>query len=79
MALASALADTPAPADVVSFGEIGLTGHIRAVGHTEARLREAVRHGFSRAIAKSGTGSPDSPLTIIEASTLGDALGVLGS
>jgi DNA repair protein RadA/Sms len=79
LALVSALIDTSVPTDIVSFGEVGLTGHIRAVGHTEARLREAARHGFCRAIAKSGAVSPDVPLAVVEAPTLRDALEVLDS
>ena len=34
----------------VSFGEIGLTGEIRPVPNGRERLREAAKHGFTRAI-----------------------------
>jgi DNA repair protein RadA/Sms len=48
-ALVSALKETPVPADTVVFGEIALSGEIRPVGHTEARLKEAAKLGFSAA------------------------------
>src|SRR5207244_803690 len=32
--------------DVAVWGEVGLTGEVRAVGRSEARLREAARQGF---------------------------------
>jgi DNA repair protein RadA/Sms len=48
-ALLSAASDTPLPEDTVIFGEIGLSGEVRAVGQTEQRLKEAAKLGFSRA------------------------------
>jgi DNA repair protein RadA/Sms len=48
-ALVSALKDRPVPADTVVFGEIALSGEVRPVGHTEARLKEAAKLGFSAA------------------------------
>jgi DNA repair protein RadA/Sms len=48
-ALVSALNETPVPADTVLFGEIALSGDVRPVGHTEARLKEAAKLGFSEA------------------------------
>src|SRR5439155_1316986 len=36
--------------DVVVWGEVGLTGEVRAVGRAEARLREAARQGFRRCV-----------------------------
>jgi DNA repair protein RadA/Sms len=53
-ALISSLADTPVPADMVVFGEIGLGGEIRAVGHREARLKEAAKLGFRSALVPPG-------------------------
>jgi DNA repair protein RadA/Sms len=50
-ALVSALTETPVPADTVVFGEIALSGDVRPVGHTEARLKEAAKLGFSAAWA----------------------------
>ena len=48
-ALLSALSETPVPADTVVFGEIALSGEVRPVGHTEARLKEAAKLGFAEA------------------------------
>ena len=50
-ALLSAREDTPLPADTVVFGEISLSGALRAVAQTESRLKEARKLGFNRAIA----------------------------
>ena len=50
LALISALLDKPLPAQMVSFGEIGLTGEIRAVSRADLRLKESVALGFSRSI-----------------------------
>lgn len=39
------------------FGELGLTGEIRWVGHPERRLQEAAKHGLAGVIAPSGSGA----------------------
>ena len=49
-ALVSAFTGVAVPADTVVFGEIGLAGEIRPVGQSEARVKEALRLGFTRAI-----------------------------
>ena len=56
-ALVSALIDRPMPRDVVFFGEVGLSGELRPVGQEAARLREAERLGFKRALAALSPGS----------------------
>jgi DNA repair protein RadA/Sms len=38
------------PHDWVAFAEIGLGGELRPVTQTEARLREAARLGFKKAL-----------------------------
>src|SRR5271170_2880203 len=48
-ALLSALSETPVPGDTVVFGEIALSGEVRPVGHSEARLKEAAKLGFAEA------------------------------
>src|SRR5437899_11948132 len=50
-ALVSSLANAPLPADAVYFGEISLSGTVRPVAQTAARLREAAKLGFARAFA----------------------------
>ncbi len=39
------------------FGELGLTGELRWVGHPERRLQEAARHGLTEVVAPAGSGS----------------------
>src|SRR5665213_590651 len=48
-ALVSALTESPVPADTVVFGEIGLSGRVRPVSHSDARLKEAAKLGFGEA------------------------------
>ena len=50
MAVISSLTKKPLPADMVAFGEIGLSGEIRAVAQSNLRLKEAQKLGFSGAI-----------------------------
>jgi DNA repair protein RadA/Sms len=52
-ALVSALTGEALPPDTVLFGEISLSGSIRPVSQTDARLKEAEKLGFSKAIAPS--------------------------
>ena len=50
MAVISSLTNKPLPADTVIFGEIGLSGEIRAVSQPNSRLKEAHKLGFASAI-----------------------------
>lgn len=77
-ALASSIFDTPLPADCVVFGEISLSGDVRRAARSDARLKEAAKLGFKRAIApvtktKNKDASPDK-LPILEISTLPDLI-----
>jgi len=49
-ALASSICDRPVAERTVVFGEIGLTGEVRGVTQAAARVAEAKRLGFARAI-----------------------------
>lgn len=49
-ALVSSLANAPLPADAVYFGEVSLSGAIRPVAQAAARLKEAAKLGFTRAV-----------------------------
>jgi DNA repair protein RadA/Sms len=49
-ALVSSLAGAQLPPDAVYFGEISLSGVVRPVAQTPARLKEALKLGFKRAI-----------------------------
>ncbi|MBR4762260.1 MAG: DNA repair protein RadA, partial [Clostridia bacterium] len=50
MALVSGLRDIPLSDKCIAFGEIGLSGEIRAVDRAGARVAEAARLGFSECI-----------------------------
>jgi DNA repair protein RadA/Sms len=50
LAMASSFLDHPIPPETLLFGEIGLTGEVRAVSQPEARLKEGQKLGFRRAI-----------------------------
>jgi len=49
-ALISALSGLPMPENLVSFGEVGLSGEVRAVSQREQRLKEAAKLGFTTAL-----------------------------
>ncbi len=48
-ALISSLTDRAVPRATVLFGEIGLSGEVRPVGHLATRLKEAAKLGFAEA------------------------------
>lgn len=54
-ALVSSLTGAPLPADAVYFGEASLTGAVRPVSQTPARLKESAKLGFTRAVLPSGS------------------------
>jgi DNA repair protein RadA/Sms len=76
-AIASSVRDLPVKADTVLLGEIGLSGELRYVGQTNARLREAAKLGFKTAIVprrlRKGEPWPQG-INIIEARSLKEAL-----
>lgn len=55
-AVISAASDIPVPADMVVFGEIGLSGEVRAVAQGDLRLKEAEKLGFAQAMIPKGRG-----------------------
>ena len=55
-ALVSSMTGTALPSEAVYFGEIGLSGAIRPVAQAPARLKEAAKLGFGRAVAPSPRG-----------------------
>ncbi|MEM6679764.1 MAG: DNA repair protein RadA [Pseudomonadota bacterium] len=70
-ALVTALTGTPLPPETVVFGEISLSGALRPVSQTEARLREAAKLGFEAALLPSlgsrpKTGAQDTPARGVE-------------
>jgi DNA repair protein RadA/Sms len=75
-ALVSSLANAPLPAEAVYFGEISLSGAVRPVAQTPARLKEAAKLGFVRAFAPETAGAD--PDTGIEVVGIGALLGLVG-
>lgn len=77
VAMASSYNDTPIPADMVFIGEVGLSGEVRAVSQLGARLNEAAKIGFKRAVVpkvrRPIDGLPKG-LEIMHVRTVGDAL-----
>ena len=65
-------------ADLVVFGELGLTGEIRPVPFGEERLAEAAKHGFKRALVPRAN-SPKRALDIevVAVDRLSEALAVV--
>ncbi|OHE55927.1 MAG: DNA repair protein RadA [Thermodesulfovibrio sp. RBG_19FT_COMBO_41_18] len=52
--IASSLKDIPVDPKIFVFGEVGLSGEIRAVTQAEARIKEASKIGFKRAVMPMG-------------------------
>ena len=80
-ALLSSLSDRPMPDGTVVFGEVGLSGEVRPVSHTENRLKEAAKLGFSKAVTpkrRRGRGETVPGIAIQEIGHLSDLLEVFG-
>ena len=50
LSLVSANKNLPIPKDLTAFGEIGLTGEVRAVSQAEKRVSDAIKFGFKKII-----------------------------
>ncbi len=50
LAVMSSYRNRPLPADLIVFGEVGLSGELRPVPNGQQRISEAVKHGFHKAI-----------------------------
>ena len=83
-ALISSLSQIPVPADAVVFGEIGLSGEVRAVPQPDLRLKEAAKMGFARALTpvkrvnKKSVKESDTGLKIVEVGHLSALTGMFG-
>jgi DNA repair protein RadA/Sms len=71
LALVSSLRGKPLPPEFAAFGELGLGGEVRAVGHLEARIREARALGFATCI---GPATRERVEGLMPVRTLDDAL-----
>ena len=81
MALVSGLRDTPLNEKCIIFGEVGLSGEIRAVQHAQARVFEASRLGFCECILpkaslKQITKTPDG-ITLIGVKNIKEAIDLI--
>ncbi len=72
VALCSALAERPVPAQSVAFGEIALSGEIRAVAHGGLRLKEAAKLGFTEALVPTAQAEGGGGMTLRGFGTLGN-------
>jgi len=76
-AIASSARNVPLRADTVLIGEVGLSGELRMVGQTPARLREAASLGFKSVILphRMRRGEPwPAGIQVVEARSLQQAL-----
>ena len=80
MALASSFRDKPVPNDLAAFGEVGLTGELRAVNALGQRLSELRRMGFTKCLIPArGTGKVVEPdgLQLIRVKNIREALAAI--
>jgi DNA repair protein RadA/Sms len=76
LAIASAAKGAPTRKGLAAFGEIGLTGRLRAAAQAERRLEECVKLGLSAVVAPAGTAAPADKLRVLVAETLPKAIAV---
>ncbi|OHC73516.1 MAG: DNA repair protein RadA [Rhodospirillales bacterium RIFCSPLOWO2_12_FULL_58_28] len=83
--LISAESGVPLPPETVIFGEIGLSGEVRSVAHTDQRLKEAAKLGFTSAIVPKSKRSKGvkshaiGDFEVREVSRLVDLIGIVGA
>ena len=80
-ALVSSLSERPVPEDMVVFGEIGLSGEVRAVSQSDLRLKEAAKLGFGQALVPPARRRRESGGSIraVEIAHLQDIVEVVGA
>lgn len=77
MAIVSSYKDVPIDEHTVIFGEVGLSGEVRAVSMAENRLRESAKLGFTKALVPKSVLSKIKKIDgieIIGVSTIGEAI-----
>ncbi len=77
LAIVSSKKEKPIPEDVVLFGELGLSGEIRAVHFGDLRIKEARKFGFRKAIIPSSLKMNVDGMEIYPAANLREAIEVL--
>jgi DNA repair protein RadA/Sms len=75
-ALVSSLSGAALPADAVYFGEVSLSGVVRPVAQTAARLKEAQKLGFTRAVIPEAARS-DTAETELAVTAMGSLAGLV--
>ena len=84
-AVLSALEAEPMPADAIVFGEVGLSGEVRAVAQSDARLKEAAKLGFGQGLcppprkSKSSAHATTPPLTVTAIGHIQDLVSRFGA
>jgi DNA repair protein RadA/Sms len=79
LAVLSSFRDRALPNDLAIFGEVGLAGELRPVPNGQERLREAAKHGFTRAIVPQAN-APKQPiegLEVVAVSRISQAIEVI--
>ena len=76
-ALASSALDQALPQDCVVFGEISLSGEVRAVSRMDSRLKEAAKLGFRRALGPAGMDGAGA-VSVTGVNRLADAVSRIG-
>lgn len=76
LAIASSFRDKPLPEGVMSFGEVGLTGELRAVSNASQRISEAYRLGFHTCVMPKQELHERVPpsMNIVQVATVGEAI-----
>ncbi len=75
-ALVSSALDQPLPQDCVVFGEVSLSGEVRAVNRMDARQKEAAKLGFAQALGPAA--ASDGGVRMTSVSRLAEAVQKIG-
>jgi DNA repair protein RadA/Sms len=76
LAIASAAKGVPTQQNLAAFGEIGLTGRLRATAQAERRLEECAKLGLTAVVAPEGTPAGNGKVRLLAADTLPRAIAV---
>jgi len=79
LAVISSMRNVALPRELFAFGEVGLSGEVRPVPNGQERLREAAKHGFTRAVCPVANRprEPIAGLDVLAVRTLKEALDAL--
>ena len=83
LALVSSMKDRPVNPKMIIFGEVGLSGEVRAVSMAEQRVHEAIKLGFEACIMpkvcldKMKRGDKDGKIALYGVSNVREAIGLI--